>query len=108
MPDASVNIHEAKTHLSRLIERVETGLEIVIARAGRPVARLIPYRANDTAAAGSMAGSGSDRPGLRSDRRRDPGRLRVVIRCSTRTQSCGGSPMIRRSTGSHDRQSRIP
>jgi len=39
-----VNIHEAKTHLSRLIERVEAGEEVVIARAGRPVARLIPYR----------------------------------------------------------------
>ena len=40
-----MNIHEAKTHLSRLVERVEGGQEIVIARAGRPVARLIPYRA---------------------------------------------------------------
>ena len=40
----SVNIHEAKTHLSRLVERVEGGEEIVIARAGRPVARLIPFR----------------------------------------------------------------
>ena len=39
-----VNIHEAKTHLSRLIERVESGEEITIARAGRPVARLVPYR----------------------------------------------------------------
>lgn len=38
----SVNIHDAKTHLSRLIERVEAGEEIVIARAGRPVARLVP------------------------------------------------------------------
>lgn len=37
-----VNIHEAKTHLSRLIERVESGEEVVIARAGRPVARLVP------------------------------------------------------------------
>lgn len=42
---AAVNIHEAKTHLSRLVERVEAGEEIVIARAGRPVARLVPYRA---------------------------------------------------------------
>ena len=41
----SVNIHEAKTHLSRLVERVEMGEEVVIARAGRPVARLVPYRA---------------------------------------------------------------
>lgn len=37
-----VNIHEAKTHLSRLVERVEVGEEIIIARAGRPVARLVP------------------------------------------------------------------
>jgi prevent-host-death family protein len=40
----TVNIHEAKTHLSRLVERVESGEEIVVARAGRPVARLVPYR----------------------------------------------------------------
>jgi len=40
----AVNIHEAKTHLSRLVERVEAGEEVVIARAGRPVARLVPYR----------------------------------------------------------------
>lgn len=38
----SVNIHEAKTHLSRLIERVESGEEIIIAKAGRPAARLVP------------------------------------------------------------------
>ena len=38
-----VNIHEAKTHLSRLLERVSAGEEIVIAKAGRPVARLVPY-----------------------------------------------------------------
>jgi prevent-host-death family protein len=37
-----VNVHEAKTHLSRLLERVEAGEEIVIARAGTPVARLVP------------------------------------------------------------------
>ena len=40
-----INIHEAKTHLSRLVERVEAGEEITLARAGRPVARLVPYRA---------------------------------------------------------------
>ena len=43
MSDSSVNVHEAKTHLSRLLERVEAGEEVVIARAGRPVARLVPY-----------------------------------------------------------------
>jgi prevent-host-death family protein len=37
-----VNIHEAKTRLSQLVERVENGEEIIIARAGRPVARLSP------------------------------------------------------------------
>lgn len=37
-----VNVHEAKTHLSRLLARVEGGEEVVIARAGRPVARLVP------------------------------------------------------------------
>lgn len=36
----TVNVHEAKTHLSRLLEEVEAGQEVVIARAGRPVARL--------------------------------------------------------------------
>ena len=38
----TVNIHEAKTHLSRLVERAASGEEIVIARSGRPVARLVP------------------------------------------------------------------
>ena len=37
-----INIHEAKTHFSRLVERVEAGEELIIARAGRPVARLVP------------------------------------------------------------------
>jgi prevent-host-death family protein len=38
----TVNVHEAKTHLSRLLERVAQGEEVVIARAGKPVAKLIP------------------------------------------------------------------
>ncbi len=38
----TINIHEAKTHLSRFLVRVEEGEEIIIARAGKPVARLIP------------------------------------------------------------------
>lgn len=44
MAERIVNIHEAKTHLSRLVERVEAGEEVVIARAGRPVARLVAFR----------------------------------------------------------------
>lgn len=38
-----VNVHDAKTHLSRLLARVEAGEEIVIARDGTPVARLVPW-----------------------------------------------------------------
>lgn len=38
----TVNIHEAKTHLSRLIERVRAGDEIVIAKSGTPWAKLVP------------------------------------------------------------------
>jgi prevent-host-death family protein len=38
-----VNVHEAKTQLSRLLERVASGEEVIIGRAGRPVARLVPY-----------------------------------------------------------------
>ena len=38
-----VNIHEAKTHLSRLVERAVAGEEIIIAKAGHPKVRLVPY-----------------------------------------------------------------
>jgi prevent-host-death family protein len=40
-----VNVHEAKTELSRLLEEVEGGERVVIARAGEPVAVLVPYKA---------------------------------------------------------------
>jgi prevent-host-death family protein len=43
MASEIVNIHAAKTHLSRLLERVEAGEEIVIGRAGKPIARIVPY-----------------------------------------------------------------
>jgi prevent-host-death family protein len=39
-----VNIHEAKTHLSRLVERAAAGEEIIIGKAGKPMARLVPYQ----------------------------------------------------------------
>jgi prevent-host-death family protein len=41
------NIHEAKTHFSKLLERVLNGEEVVIAKAGKPVARLSPFVAKD-------------------------------------------------------------
>ncbi len=52
-----VNVHEAKTHLSKLLSRVEAGEEIVIARAGKPCARLVPCEPR---------------------RRRTPGRIRGI------------------------------
>lgn len=42
-----VNIHAAKTHFSKLVEEVEAGADIVIARAGKPVMRLVKYEPAD-------------------------------------------------------------
>jgi prevent-host-death family protein len=54
----SVNIHEAKTHFSRLLEQVQGGEEIVIAKAGHPIARLIAYKPvqRTVTGLGAMAG----------------------------------------------------
>ena len=41
------NIHDAKTHFSKLLERVAKGEDIVIAKAGKPVARILPFVAED-------------------------------------------------------------
>lgn len=41
----SVNIHEAKTHLSRLLEQVAAGERVVISKAGTPIADLVPHQA---------------------------------------------------------------
>lgn len=48
MKTAKINIHQAKTHLSRLIEDVASGNEVLIARGGRPMARLVPLRRDET------------------------------------------------------------
>jgi prevent-host-death family protein len=58
-----VNIYEAKTRLSQLVDRAEAGEEIIIARGGRPAARLIPFRA----------------PGVE----RKPGRMRGRVRIAS-------------------------
>lgn len=42
MSARTVNIHEAKTHLSRLLEEVAAGGEVIISKAGTPIARLVP------------------------------------------------------------------
>ena len=53
-----VNVHDAKTHLSRILERVAGGEEVLIARSGKPIARLVPL----------------------PDKPREPGRLEGRIR----------------------------
>ncbi|MEJ2867319.1 type II toxin-antitoxin system prevent-host-death family antitoxin [Actinomycetospora sp. OC33-EN08] len=39
----NVNIHEAKTHLSRLLEQVAAGERVIISKAGEPIAELVPH-----------------------------------------------------------------
>lgn len=51
-----VNVHEAKTHLSRLLQRVESGEEITIARSGTPVAKLVPVQSSRKLAQGMDQG----------------------------------------------------
>ena len=57
-----INIHEAKTHLSRLLNRVAAGEEIVISKAGKPIARLVPF----------------DRPKIRREPGADKGRIWIA------------------------------
>jgi prevent-host-death family protein len=52
----TINIHEAKTRFSRLVERVSGGEEIIIARAGKPVARLVPLERRPPRRLGRMKG----------------------------------------------------
>lgn len=48
MKTGKINIHQAKTHLSRLIEDVASGNEVLIAKGGRPMARLVPLGRDDS------------------------------------------------------------
>jgi prevent-host-death family protein len=52
-----VNIHEAKTHLSALLEKVRGGQVIILAKSGRPIARLVPYDAVGPRVGGFVKGS---------------------------------------------------
>ena len=45
----TVNVHEAKTHFSRLLEQAHAGQEIILAKAGKPYARLMPLAPRETA-----------------------------------------------------------
>ena len=51
-----VNIHDAKTQLSRLLQRVEAGERVVIARAGKPIADLVPHRPDSLLRLGKLSG----------------------------------------------------
>lgn len=50
----TVNIHQAKTHLSKLLERAACGEEIIIAKAGKPIARLTGYHEDECARTGGQ------------------------------------------------------
>ncbi|MBA3605457.1 MAG: type II toxin-antitoxin system prevent-host-death family antitoxin [Actinomycetota bacterium] len=54
MTTITVNVHEAKTQLSKLLAEVEGGDDVVIARRGKPVARLVRYKRKERAALGSL------------------------------------------------------
>jgi prevent-host-death family protein len=56
MPPRVVNMHEAKTNLSELVAEVEAGGEVILARAGKPVARLLPLRKASTRKLGRWKG----------------------------------------------------
>lgn len=49
-----VNVHEAKTHLSRLLERVRAGEEIILAKGGRPYAKLVPLEPREERKPGQL------------------------------------------------------
>ena len=56
----TVNVHEAKTHLSRLLTRVKAGEEIIIAKAGRPYAKLVPIPQTEKRRPGIARGAVTD------------------------------------------------
>lgn len=51
-----INVHEAKTHLSRLLERAHRGEEIILAKAGKPYARLVPLEEREARRPGLATG----------------------------------------------------
>ena len=68
IPVLTVNIHEAKTHLSRLVDQAAQGREFVIAKAGKPMVRVIPLQALPAVRTlGFLAGKGVVRAKLKQD-----------------------------------------
>ena len=62
-----VNVHEAKTQLSRLLEQVAQGKSVIIAKAGRPVARLVALQVPKERRLGFMVGQGAVQARLKDD-----------------------------------------
>ncbi|QTD46681.1 type II toxin-antitoxin system Phd/YefM family antitoxin [Ottowia testudinis] len=57
----TVNVHEAKTHFSRLLEKVHAGQEVILAKAGKPYARMVPLEpARSQRQSGRLAGKTLD------------------------------------------------
>ena len=57
---AIINIHEAKTHFSKLLSRVHSGEEIIIAKSGKPYAKLIPIKQDKERVPGIAEGKVTD------------------------------------------------
>jgi prevent-host-death family protein len=67
MAETIVNIHEAKTHLSRLVEQAAKGREFVIAKAGKPMVRVVPVHAlSAQRGLGFLAGKGTVQADVKS------------------------------------------
>ena len=101
----TVNIHAAKSQLSRLIEAVEAGEEVVIARAGKPVARLVPIDpVPEPRRLGTLNGKFDDTGRLRHDvRGRDRGLvrgalMRILLDTNVLLLACGSSSRLDRAT----------
>lgn len=62
-----VNVHHAKTHLSKLISAVESGEEVIIARNGKPAVRMVPVQAAATKSRRDMWGAGVGKIWISSD-----------------------------------------
>ena len=56
----TVNIHEAKTHLSKLLAQVQTGEEIIISKSGKPYAKLVPFSRTKKRTPGIAKGAVTD------------------------------------------------
>jgi prevent-host-death family protein len=93
----SVNVHAAKTHLSRLLDEAAAGEEIIIAKAGKPVARLVPFTAKPQKRGGFGAGRGTIR--ISDDFDELPDDLAIAFGIDPRKERVARRAAERRATG---------